>query len=149
MLTREPVTLSLILSCLVANSLVGCASDAETGGAGGSAQDGTVEAGGAGSSAQDGAVGSAGCGHLPECDKGDEMGCSSAGDCYTVHGECGNTECTLREGLHCTDPLVCNPGDVRTTGDQCDALCYSTKVCGKSTYCLVVDGGSEEAPYAD
>jgi hypothetical protein len=43
----------------------------------------------------------------------------------------------LPEGVHCDDPLSCNPGDTQTTSDNCDdyLTCYIQGLCTQFIYC--------------
>jgi hypothetical protein len=38
--------------------------------------------------------------------------CPAERECYTLYG-CGPVMCLLPQGLHCDDPLSCNPGDTQ------------------------------------
>ena len=122
-----------------------------SGGSGGLGGTAGSAAGGSG-----GVVGTGGaCASFRECDPGDQMvgytrqvplECPVEHECYYLQGSCGPTTCLLRAGVHCGDPLVCDPGDFPATADTpCRAadLGYEKYLCGKSLSCChSVDGGA-------
>jgi hypothetical protein len=115
---------------------------------------------GGGPSGSDGA-----CASLRICDPADSMLgygpgaddpslCPLGYECYYLQGDCGPTACVLRAGVHCDDPLVCDPGDfpVAAAGKCLETgTCYQKSLCGKYLICShSVDGGaSADAVSAD
>jgi len=90
------------------------------------------------------------CALYPMCNSGDHevgMDCPSERECYTLSVSCGSGQyntitCVLPQGLHCDDPLLCNPGDTQATfGDQgwmgCadPHSCYQLNLCGSFIMC--------------
>jgi cysteine-rich repeat protein len=98
-------------------------------------------------------------------DSGDQqvgMDCPAERECYTLSLSCGSgqyntTTCVLPVGVHCDDPLLCNPGDTQTTfGDQgwigCADRnsCYQLNLCAHFIMCRYgadagVDANSSDA----
>ena len=90
------------------------------------------------------------------------MDCPAERECYTLSVSCGSgqyntTTCVLPVGVHCDDPLLCNPGDTQATfGDQgwigCADLhsCYQLNLCAYFIMCrhgadAGVDAGASDA----
>ena len=96
------------------------------------------------------------CFSFLECDPGDEMlghggystdpaaSCPSGRECYILRWQCGNTLCALPMGVHCSDPLACNPGEVATPLAQCSlSSCHTRSLCGNQIGCLsILDAGT-------
>jgi len=67
--------------------------------------------------------------------------CPSGRECYSLGGNCGSILCVLPEGVHCSDSLLCNPGDTQIAqwGPDCvgwPSPCYTKKLCmQQSTAC--------------
>ena len=66
--------------------------------------------------------------------------CPAERECYTLPYECGDTFCMLPEGVHCTDKMACNPGDIETSFDDRDCteapdLCYMKQLCTSYIWC--------------
>ena len=131
------------------------------GDAAGSAAGGAVAGGtsGGGTGGMDAPLpGTGGCAAYRMCDPGDQtIGfgygyddpslCPAERECYYLQFSCGPTACVLRNGVHCNDPLVCDPGDYllprnatcsASTGQcQLKSLCGNNIICGHS-----LDGGA-------
>jgi hypothetical protein len=85
------------------------------------------------------------------CNTGDQQvtagpGLASSGscpperECYTLQSSCGPVLCLLPDGVHCDDPLSCNPGDTQTAqwGPDCvgyPSPCYTKYLCAQSITC--------------
>ena len=73
--------------------------------------------------------------------------CPPERECYTLQGVCGPVLCLLPEGVHCSDPVSCKPGDTPTTSadEQCQfpTLCYTNMLCAQSILCRAT-----ASPYA-
>jgi hypothetical protein len=54
-------------------------------------------------------------------------------------------------GVHCSDPLVCDPGAVATALAQCSpSACYTKNLCEKQVACrFILDGGTVDAESVD
>jgi hypothetical protein len=67
------------------------------------------------------------------------VGCPTERECYVLQYGCGNTFCMLPEGVHCTDKLTCNPGDMETSSDAPDCSkyqgCYIKQLCASEIWC--------------
>ena len=70
--------------------------------------------------------------------------CPPESECYSSLAfdglaACGSVLCVLPGGVHCDDPLLCNPGDTLTTSDTaCKApgiFCYRKTLCAQSIVC--------------
>ncbi len=73
--------------------------------------------------------------------------CPPERECYTVQSSCGPVLCLLPDGVHCDDPLSCNPGDTQTQqgGPDCvgyPSPCYTKYLCAQSITC-----NSSASPY--
>jgi hypothetical protein len=136
------------------------ADGSSAGGSAGSSLDGSAGGGGVdGGTAlgTGGLAGTGGCALFRICDVDDQMLGSGTGwddpsrcpverDCYYLEGSCGPTACLLRAGVHCDDPLTCDPGDFPTE-DEADCVgagrCYLKSLCGKNIICSHrIDGGA-------
>jgi hypothetical protein len=147
-----------------------------SGGAGGASiggTGGTIGAGGSnGSGGTAGSSGTGGTGGQGPmclayfmCNPGDQQvgtDCPAERECYTLSLGCGSgryntTTCVLPVGVHCDDPLLCNPGDTQATfGDRgwigCadPHACYQLNLCAYFIVCRYgadagVDAGVSEA----
>jgi len=73
--------------------------------------------------------------------------CPPERECYSLPGfdgfghKCGSALCVVPEGVHCNDPLSCNPGDTPaiSTDEDCAfaSLCYRKVLCAQSLLCIV------------
>ena len=107
------------------------------------------------------------CAAYRMCNPGDQqvgMDCPAERECYTLSLSCGSgqyntTTCVLPVGVHCDDPLLCNPGDTPMTlddlhGGSCDGYpspCYQINLCAQVVQCRYgadagVDAGAPHAP---
>jgi hypothetical protein len=116
---------------------------------GGTASYRSPSQGGSGGSATNSQGGTGGstpiCTVYPYCNPGDQqVGVGQSGDCpaerecYSLSTTCGSVLCVLPEGVHCDDPVSCNPGDTRATGDagcETSSLCYTITPCDQSVAC--------------
>ena len=119
---------------------------------GGQAGSATTSQGGPGDSATIGQGGTGGyilaC--FPNCNPYDQQvtsgpesdysgDCPPDRECYSLVNTCGSTLCVLPEGVHCSDPVSCNPGDTPTTLGSQDCgvrdYCYTNKLCAQSIRC--------------
>ncbi len=93
------------------------------------------------------------CGAIPGCNPGDQQvgftsgseyadlsgDCPAERECYSLGDNCGSILCVVPEGVHCDDPLSCNPGDTPTaSNDPCvgrPSPCYQNKLCAQSIMC--------------
>jgi len=84
------------------------------------------------------------CAAYRMCNPGDQqvgMDCPAERECYTLSLSCGSgqyntTTCVLPVGVHCDDPLLCNPGDTQTTfGDQGWIGCADPDSCYQLNLC--------------
>jgi cysteine-rich repeat protein len=130
------------------------------GGAGGTNISGTAGAGGKGgttgfSSGQGGQ-----CASYRMCNEGDEQlwpssmsSCPAGRGCYLLPYDCGATLCILPDGVHCDDPLLCNPGDIQIPdwGDcsKYQGSCYDKGLCTKSITCIHVSDAGVHADASD
>lgn len=113
---------------------------------------------GSATTSQDGAAGSCVYLEYPPCNPNDQRvtsgpesdysgDCPPERECYSLPGfdgfrnNCGSVLCVLPEGVHCDDPLSCNPGD--TPGISYDedcafaGFCYTRLLCARSLSCIV------------
>jgi hypothetical protein len=73
--------------------------------------------------------------------------CPAGRECYSVSGESGPILCMLPEGVHCTDPLSCNPGDTPMMagdaglGDQHSS--YKVRLCNQVILCSSSEDAGE------
>ena len=104
--------------------------------------------GGSGTAGSSGTGGTGGqgpmCAAYRMCNPGDQqvgMDCPAERECYTLSLSCGSgqyntTTCVLPVGVHCDDPLLCNPGDTQTTfGDQGWIGCADPDSCYQLNLC--------------
>jgi hypothetical protein len=65
--------------------------------------------------------------------------CPTKRECYSVSGESGPILCMLPEGLHCNDPLSCNPGDAPVmdgdAGSSNYDFSYEVRLCNQVVLC--------------
>jgi len=73
--------------------------------------------------------------------------CPAEHECYSVYGVNGSILCMLPDGVHCDDPLSCNPGDTQVMsfgetetivgGVYCPelSLCYRVRLCNQFVLC--------------
>ena len=63
--------------------------------------------------------------------------CPAERECYPLYNRCISTLCVLPEGVHCTDRITCNPGDIETSLDgYCSQFpCYTVQLCTHSIWC--------------
>jgi hypothetical protein len=145
----------------------GGAGAASIGGAGGTiASGGSTGTGGTAGSSGAGGTGGQGpmCALYPMCNPGDQqmgMDCPAERECYTLSVSCGSgqdntTTCVLPVGVHCDDPLLCNPGDTETTfGDQgwigCadPHSCYQLNLCAYFIMCKYGEDAGVDAGASD
>ena len=152
----------------------GGAGGGSIGGTGGTAGSATTSRGGAGGTTPV-------CTAYPSCSNpGDQQvtwgpgldysaNCPPERECYGLLNSCGSTLCVLPEGVHCNDPLLCNPGDtLKPPGlvdcSQNPTACYLYEkwLCGQYIVCnaaanqyaatcggIGFDGGSLELQDAD
>ena len=115
----------------------GTISSETTGGAGG-----TIGTGGTASTSTSGTTGQGGtCATIAAiCNQGDQLlagdssNCPVERECYPLQAGCDTVLCMLPEGVHCSDPLSCNPGDTQISewDSDCDAhtnSCYTKLLC--------------------
>jgi len=123
--------------------------------------DGDVDAGGPNDDS--GTAGQSGTGSseslpwfFPICNPGDQQVASAVGlapayaepidllgdcpadrECYSQSGIYGPILCMLSEGVHCDDPLSCDPGDAPAAVGEvdCEALCYKVHLCNQYLLC--------------
>jgi hypothetical protein len=122
---------------------------------------GTIGAGGsngtAGTAGSSGTGGTGGqgpmCPSYSMCNPSDQQvttDCPAERECYTPYGisdlpyNCPSVLCVLPEGIHCSDPLQCSPGDFLVPpGDQTCVefygACYYRQLCGQSILCRMWD----------
>jgi len=99
------------------------------------------------------------CGAIPECNPGDQQvgstpgseyadvsDCPAERECYSLGDNCDSILCVVPLGVHCDDPLSCNPGDTPTvSNDSCvghPSPCYENKLCTRSILCRYgIDAG--------
>jgi hypothetical protein len=136
-------------------------SSGTTGGSGG-----TIGPGGAGGGSIGGAGGQGGttgspssqgfaCSLLPMCNPGDQESdtfyagpndlyspedCPTERECYSLNLGCGGILCILPAGVHCSDLLSCNPGDIQMpqqdpTCARYPSPCYTKYLCTHSITC--------------
>lgn len=72
--------------------------------------------------------------------------CPPGRECYARGGSYLSVLCMVREGVHCTDPLSCNPGDVqadrKAIGNWQSSVFYEVRLCDKALLCeSAADGG--------
>ena len=64
--------------------------------------------------------------------------CPAERECYALYNRCASALCVLPEGVHCTDELTCNPGDIEESLDACaqkSTDCYNKQLCTRTIYC--------------
>jgi hypothetical protein len=138
-------------STIRSETSVGAGGTIGPGGAGGGTG-GTIGSGGSsGIGGADGGSGAGGtggqgpmCALYPMCNPGDQqvgIPCPPERECYTLSVNCSSGQynsitCALPHGLHCDDPLLCNPGDTETTfGDQGWTGCADPHSCYQLNLC--------------
>ena len=71
--------------------------------------------------------------------------CPAGRECYSVSGY-GPILCMLPEGMHCDDPLSCNPGDVQATiRDVGRQNVYRVQLCNQVVLCQSAGNGAVPA----
>jgi hypothetical protein len=134
----------------------GGAGDANISGTGGMIGSGGPNGSGA-TAGSSGAGGTGGqgpmCPSYSMCNPSDQQvttDCPAERECYTPYGisdlpyNCPSVLCVLPEGIHCSDPLQCSPGDFLVPpGDQTCVefygACYDRQLCGQSILCRMWD----------
>jgi hypothetical protein len=130
-------------------------SSGTTGGTGGTIGSGGVGGASIGDTGSTNSPGGVYATILPMCNQGDTdlslLGlppmCPVGVGCYSLQAGCNTVLCMLPEGVHCSDLLSCNPGDIWIPGwdSDCDEhtnSCYTKRLCTQSIVCrYVADAG--------
>jgi hypothetical protein len=66
--------------------------------------------------------------------------CPPERECYTLQGVCGSVVCLLPDGVHCSDLVSCNPGDMQIPKWDPGCVgypspCYTNYLCTQSITC--------------